>query len=206
MWGELHGPSGDAQFTTPMFPTDTLFLYEATPDTFQLMEAVVFDNTDTNALIGWVYQPRITNVYYSCLDSMNDTFNRNGYYCWNFYFDKPVRVADSFYVGASDNTGFWIDWYIERYENHIDEPLPELVYPYYGVFGTNFLVVLRNKDVALDASRHHYLVVTLCIGGSYRQHGERSNPCCLSHTVTFSYSAATSSLTFSMSSSSAPSV
>ena len=78
--------------------------------------------------------------------------------------------------------------------------------PVTGVFGTNFLVVLRNKDVALDASRHHYLVVTLCIGGSYRQHGERSNPCCLSHKVTFSYSAATSSLTFSMSSSSAPSV
>ena len=85
VWGHLFGSTGN-RFTTPMFPPDTLFLYEATPDTFQLMEAVVFDNTDTNALIGWVYQPRISNVYYSCLDSMNDTFNRSGYYYWNFSY------------------------------------------------------------------------------------------------------------------------
>ena len=172
VWGHLFGSTGN-RFTTPMFPPDTLFLYEATPDTFQLMEAVVFDNTDTNALIGWVYQPRITNVYYSCLDSMNDTFNRNGYYCWNFYFDKPVRVADSFYVGASDNTGFWIDWYIERYENHIDEPLPELVYPYYGVFGTNFMQINYDSTCWMPFFKKKVRINRLTDNWICRSHGLR---------------------------------
>ncbi len=112
----------------PFFPMEYLYLYEAEPDTFMLMEQVWFNN-----LAPCVdYQPGEFPLRYNIPLNCNNPFEDRSDYNWNrkweFYFNKPVHVEDSFYVGASD-VSMWDGYYLDYSEEH-----PTLHHPRYGCF------------------------------------------------------------------------
>ncbi|MBR3725496.1 MAG: T9SS type A sorting domain-containing protein [Bacteroidales bacterium] len=103
-----------------------LYLYEAVTDTFQLM-----------AQVPWTYTAPVTE-----LDTFPNWVNVYGHICgqevyhgndWpfcrrDFYFDKPIRVQDSFYVGFSNNWGK---------RNPDDPDSADWFRTYYGVLSTS---------------------------------------------------------------------
>jgi hypothetical protein len=90
-------------------PLEYLMLYEASPDTFELLERVEWTGIDMSGfpLFGFVkreaactYASFAVPVDSSLYD--NATNHRNLHYrIFDYYFDKPVRVYDSFYVGGT---------------------------------------------------------------------------------------------------------
>ena len=78
------------------------YLYEAEPDTFCLMEQVPLDYSipvcGTDTIVSRL------NDSFTCGAPLYDGARRR-YYRRDFYFSKPVRVRDSFYVGMSHNSG-----------------------------------------------------------------------------------------------------
>lgn len=102
-WLRLVGGSFDPNVNVPLnigpIPTEYLYLYDARPDTFQLMAQVPIDNIDS------------VPVTWTC--RWNDTHHGDtickGHFLrectqidrYRYYFDTPVQVSDSFYVGCS---------------------------------------------------------------------------------------------------------
>ena len=119
----------------PFFPVDSLFLYEAAPDTFQLLKAVLFDNMDTSHRRGFVSLPRVRHhAHYTSCDSIKDEITQNPMRRWVFLFDKPVTVEDSFYVGGTNYSGEYLRLYMEWYASRDSlPPLPEMNTPGYGL-------------------------------------------------------------------------
>ena len=107
----LYYPSYSNDTFTPFPPTvqEYLYLYEAEPDTCRLMAQVPLDygvpvcERDTFGEWYCRHGDIITNPC-PCgepvLSVHNPRFDRRDY-----YFDKPIRVQDSFYVGFSANSG-----------------------------------------------------------------------------------------------------
>lgn len=87
----------------PIFPPDSLYLFDAMPDTFMLKIQMPIGVLDNSAVYDRWHQPERINFPYSCEDSMH--FEEVPQYrSWRYFFDKPIHVGDSFYVGASDNS------------------------------------------------------------------------------------------------------
>ena len=112
-------------------PNEYLFLYDATPDSLIELAQVLFDNLDTNAYIGWGESlPAQAGFPFKYCNDTNHRMDVN-FYRWEFYFDKPIHVDDSFYVGHSNNSGFFFrDWPIE-------EPIPQGCEMLWGVWTTD---------------------------------------------------------------------
>ena len=93
--------------TTMLDLVESVYLYEATPDTFQEMAVAPINLRDTFSTQPWPLTDDYTgNPMLEVDDEPCDTpytvsyYNGlAGYWC---YFDKPVHVEDSFYVGFSE--------------------------------------------------------------------------------------------------------
>ena len=93
-------------------PNAYLMLYEATPDTFELKSQIQWFEHDTAGRPSYSFflSTGVTDCHYD--DSIGDYHSRgpvtyqpdNGdiFMVFDYYFDKPITVYDSFYVGASN--------------------------------------------------------------------------------------------------------
>ncbi|MBQ6069129.1 MAG: T9SS type A sorting domain-containing protein [Bacteroidales bacterium] len=92
----------------PMFPPEYLLLYEATPDTFELKAMVQWEETDTagrpsyDCLLNTLEIGEDSNYYSHIFHGGGGQFDR----IFDYYFDKPITVYDSFYVGCTSR--FWL--------------------------------------------------------------------------------------------------
>lgn len=78
------------------FPEEYLYLYEATPDTFQLLKTVAWNSTDPQKY----YQTRNRGGNTDCSREQQD-ITYSTYELREYYFDTSITVSDSFYVGFS---------------------------------------------------------------------------------------------------------
>ena len=84
-----------------------LLLYESTPDTFELKARVRWLETDT---AGRPFFTFMSNVIPTCEmvstglihNTFQDSPNAHLFRVFDYYFDKPITVYDSFYVGGTD--------------------------------------------------------------------------------------------------------
>ena len=84
-------------------PPEYLFLYEATPDSFILKAQVQWDETDTTGRPhARVLLNQNTVNCPSSWDVSTITYKSANLRLFDYYFDKPITVYDSFYVGGSD--------------------------------------------------------------------------------------------------------
>ena len=91
-------------FDYPFIPSEYLMLYDATPDSLILKKQVLFDHLDTHAFRGEEYLPdRWSMGVFLCDADMVTRSTGGGLYRWDFFFDKPVQVSDSFYVGLTQH-------------------------------------------------------------------------------------------------------
>ena len=93
----------------PNATPEYLLLYEATPDTFELKAQVRWFEADTAGRPDGYYMINPLN----CHNPTNDNgisyvnYALNPYYAvkiFDMYFDKPITVYDSFYVGGTDHS------------------------------------------------------------------------------------------------------
>ena len=93
VWGFTF-PTGPLSYQ--FLPNEYLFLYDATPDSLIELAQVLFDNLDTNAYIGWGETlPAQAGFPFKYCNDHNHRMDVN-FYRWEFYFDKPIHVDDSF--------------------------------------------------------------------------------------------------------------
>ena len=101
----------DRRRVNPNAPPEYLFLYEVSPDTFELKAQVQWDETD---YVNWPDDTIFLNENrVTCQDALE---GYSGHYMWypsgvfqalkifDHYFDKPITVYDSFYVGGTDHS------------------------------------------------------------------------------------------------------
>ena len=96
------------QYLTPNHPPEYLLLYEATPDSFELKARVEWDEMDTAGRPDVKY---LANTLYYCNNTVGPGLD--SFYCagsrrlklFDIYFDKPITVYDSFYVGGTSRFG-----------------------------------------------------------------------------------------------------
>ena len=102
-------PEGIDPNTYP-FLLEYLYLYEAQTDTLEELAAIPFDNTDSVAYLGLEVDQipgQWANPAFYCDDHHYRRFGSR-FYRYNFFFDKPIHVEDSFYVGSSSNNAhYW---------------------------------------------------------------------------------------------------
>ena len=102
-------PEGIDPNTYP-FLLEYLYLYEAQTDTLEELAAIPFDNTDSVAYLGLEVDQipgQWANPAFYCDDHHYRRFGSR-FYSYNFFFDKPIHVEDSFYVGSSSNNAhYW---------------------------------------------------------------------------------------------------
>ncbi|MBR3412100.1 MAG: T9SS type A sorting domain-containing protein [Bacteroidales bacterium] len=91
---------------SPNAPSEYLLLYEATPDSFTLKAQVQWDESDTAGRPDGSYMVNTIN----CHNNSNIDGISTYYYAdvtpyaikiYDYYFDKPITVYDSFYVGGT---------------------------------------------------------------------------------------------------------
>ncbi|MBO6059566.1 MAG: hypothetical protein J6P67_05440, partial [Bacteroidaceae bacterium] len=96
---------------SPDAPPEYLLLYEATPDSFILKAQVQWDETDTAGRLDarvWLNPLGCQNS--SGVDGLSYGYiygPNHPYYAvkvFDYYFDKPIVVYDSFYVGGTDHS------------------------------------------------------------------------------------------------------
>ena len=97
----LHRPN-----INPHATPEYLLLYEATPDTFELKAQVRWFEDDTAGRPDGQYMINLLNCHnttnYNALSYMSYARNSNfAIKIFDMYFDKPVTVYDSFYVGGT---------------------------------------------------------------------------------------------------------
>ena len=104
---------------SPNAPSEYLLLYEATPDSFTLKAQVQWDESDTAGRPDGSYMVNTIN----CHNNSNIDGISTYYYAdvtpyaikiYDYYFDKPITVYDSFYVG-----GTCYVYYIYFLQSHI---------------------------------------------------------------------------------------
>ncbi|MBR3411677.1 MAG: T9SS type A sorting domain-containing protein [Bacteroidales bacterium] len=91
----------------PNATPQSLFLYEVSPDTFELKAQVQWVETDTagRPTAHELINPNLPNCNHTGYDCRQYISPNNPYYMWkvfDYYFDKPITVFDSFYVGGTD--------------------------------------------------------------------------------------------------------
>ena len=126
----IHRESGDV-LTYPMNPPEYLLLYDASTDTFELKAMVQWEETDT---AGRPFYEYMSNAVSS--DYQPHIYSGSGaplIRLFDHYFDKPIVLYDSFYVGATSR--FWLYSPLEaippsqsRYTTHITESFPDTNY------------------------------------------------------------------------------
>ena len=103
-------------------PTEYLLLYEASTDSFVERARVPWHEADT---VGWTLASYITNPKGQCSGTASgidsSTFSGNNpfrkyFKVFDYYFDKPIVMYDSFYVGGTDYSAMSL---------YTHEPLPE---------------------------------------------------------------------------------
>lgn len=86
----------------PMEPDEFLLLYDASTDTFMFKGQLQWKQTDTAGapIYNWM-----TSLPYVCgvehAQRMENPHLNPSYRIFDYYFDKPIRVFDSFYVGCT---------------------------------------------------------------------------------------------------------
>ena len=88
------------QFDMTPYPPYYLYLYDALPDTFELMAQVPIVNEGAELLLNY-WSPCYWSDDDKCDTAIrwNSDVNRR----YRYYFDSSVHVADSFYVGFANN-------------------------------------------------------------------------------------------------------
>ena len=123
VWMNYLFGSIDPTTLSPSFP-EYLYLYDARPDSFELKAQVMLVNVDpfTDQWNGWYHYRYIDTI---CKDfQVKPSSHMNRY---QYYFDSPIHVDDSFYVGGSSMFFRWD-------EMSVDAPaeLPPHVIFFYG--------------------------------------------------------------------------
>lgn len=85
------------------FPEEYLYLYEATPDTFQLLKTVAWNSTDPHKY----YNTRNRGSNTDCAREQQE-ITYSTYELREYYFDTTLTVFDSFYVGFSSFLNIYI--------------------------------------------------------------------------------------------------
>ena len=106
--------------TAVFWPAEYLYLYEATPDTFEEKGKLMIDLyvAPTNLHGIW---PRNWNNLFDCDTIMgyyevDVGINHTDLYEYQFFFDKPIHVEDSFYVGMSSSRFEYLEFIAEHPE------------------------------------------------------------------------------------------
>jgi len=92
--------------TRGLFPDEYLYLFEATPDTFQQVGKLTINVFDS-AVCGNMTGAWSNGVNFDCNQTFGPQGDSNSRCYYRFYFDKPIHVEDSFYVGISNNMYLW---------------------------------------------------------------------------------------------------
>ena len=111
---------------SPNVSPEYLLLYEATPDTFELKAMVQWQESDS---AGRPYFEFMYNVAINCdstcyglgYATRHNYPRANFFRIFEYYFDKPIVVYDSFYVGGTDysNRGIFTHSHATSYSNYI---------------------------------------------------------------------------------------
>ena len=126
IWRTLFTEShfGHFSFDRPEY----LYLYETTTDSSYMLEQIPFDYTGEATRCDTFPLHQSYSQEDTCGDMMSTAFSQVCYR-YDFYFEKPVRVQDSFYVGFSQ------DWFRPSPDN----PLPASdLRPYQTVMTTSW--------------------------------------------------------------------
>jgi hypothetical protein len=144
------GPHCSANQSENLYPNEYLYLYDATPDSFVLKGSFVVDLINSDSPSNrqhWL--SRYTQIGIdSCplpMDSGLDTLA----YEYRHYFDKPVHVDDSFYVGTSYSQYKYAEMLYEWAQNPTHDSIPHWRIRQYWVMST-MGVYTRN-----DNSQHY---------------------------------------------------
>ncbi|MBR6992121.1 MAG: T9SS type A sorting domain-containing protein [Bacteroidales bacterium] len=125
------------ELTYPMSPSEYLLLYDASTDTFQLKAMVQWEEADTAGRPFYEYM--LNTITLNTIDSSYHSVISSGsgapyIRIFDYYFDKPIVIYDSFYVGATSR--FWLFSPEEAitpsrsgYITHVTEKMPNM--PYY---------------------------------------------------------------------------
>ncbi|MBR3435038.1 MAG: T9SS type A sorting domain-containing protein [Bacteroidales bacterium] len=111
-------------------PTEYLFLYDAKPDTFELKAQVPIMANDSAPYV-WIYRFPVGDT--TCTGSMN-VIPQVDLLQYRYFFDKPIHVDDSFYVGGSERTVRWM----EMLADGVQELPPHIIF-LYGCMSTKKL-------------------------------------------------------------------
>lgn len=136
----------------PVFPQDSLFLFDATPDSMVLKAQLLFNNLDSNALDSHISDTNDFPDRYNFPPSCSDPLNMRHVILmrWNYLFDKPIHVEDSFYVGASNYYPkypyMYLDWMTDPLRESDSCPLPPSNEFWYGLMNTMHYGVVRYDD------------------------------------------------------------
>ena len=119
------------ELTYPMNPPEYLLLYDASTDTFELKAMVQWEETDTAGRPFYEYMLNAVSSDYQpyIYSGSGAPYIR----IFDYYFDKPIVIYDSFYVGATSR--FWLFSPEEAitpsrsgYITHITESFPDTNY------------------------------------------------------------------------------
>ena len=140
------GSSGNHVF--PMNPPQYLLLYDALTDTFELKAMIQWEVTDT---VGRPYYDWIVSTSNGRIQTWSQVFQSpvpHYYSIFDMYFDNPVTVYDSFYVGGTctfntlgNHPGYFC-YRLVRYDtimqsfNYDYRPIYRKIYPYTTQGGT----------------------------------------------------------------------
>lgn len=145
------------ELTYPMSPSEYLLLYDASTDTFQLKAMVQWEETDTAGRPFYEYMlNEVSSDYQPHISSGSGApYIR----IFDYYFDKPIVIYDSFYVGATSR--FWLFSPEEAitpsrsgYITHVTESFPDTNYLislwkiyHYNSHGGNYTLSVALGDV-----------------------------------------------------------
>ena len=129
------GAHGHHPMPYGLYPSDFLYLYEATPDTFEqkgmLMIDLFCDTVYPTIYTGQGNNEHDCNLPFGHMYSCRNATPDNDYW---FFFDKPIHVEDSFYVGASSNWFLWEDMHLDYILGYTGEDVPPTADVYYGLW------------------------------------------------------------------------
>ena len=114
------------------YPSEFLYLYEATPDTFEQKGTLMID-LFCDTIYPTVYTGQ-SNLLHDCNVEFETQYTTPGIEDYRFFFDKPIHVSDSFYVGASNNHWQWEKLHLDYITGVTAEDVPPSATAYYGLW------------------------------------------------------------------------
>lgn len=135
VWVNIIEPLGHFTTESP-YPPEYLYLYDARPDTFELKAQIPLVNVNPT-MERWNcyyhHRPPIQDTI--CKDFM--TLNSDLMHRYRYFFDSPIHVDDSFYVGASDMTARYYEMFDDT---TYTEATPRRFYLDYGYMSSEAIV------------------------------------------------------------------